>query len=793
MIAAAASWLWFARAPRPVERAVSDGGASQHVRSRNGRAAVTTRASSGIAGCVHDGERAVANARVCASCVACEATRAPAAPCTRSLADGRYAFADLPAGGYFVAASAEGFAPASARDGAPVYLAAGQSLSDVDVALSRGGARVRGSVVDATGGPIAHARVRALRLTPPRLSLDLESDAQGHFELWVEPGFIELSATAEGYARASQRTTAPTEVELRLVPGASVAGVVVRAGSGEPIAGVDVRAAPPENPQLAMAEGAISDAEGRFVVDGLEPGAYLLRARAEGLLGAPLQVLELGVAEQRSGIVVEMTPAAEVSGRVSIADDRGPCRQGVVALGPPSPVQPAPSARELARAGVTPEALAHALGPEQVADIEADGSVHFAAVPPALYFVNVQCASHVLSDGPRLLRVGDRALDALEWKVSAGAQLGVQVLDERGRPLPEVDVVLEHPSSASHVISSHESDAQGRVELDGLAPGTYRAYAGGQEASAVTIELRADRKREATLRLAGSASITVELADERGQPLDGLSVHAAEESDASASPARARRRHMALPLGAGRYRLGPLSAGHYAIGADDGINPPLAASAPPTMVPLAAGEQVRTRIVLARGGAIRGIVVDEHQAAVADVWVSVKPQLDPSSGSTLHSTVLAERRPLRVLSDGDGRFTISNLSPTARFDLRVLEPYGSAAVLRGVTPGADVVVVLPQPGSISGVALDEAGQPVRALRVSAVSRDAQSRQTRTFFDPQGRFSLPRVAPGAVELALASADGRSAQLSLELAAGQRLDGVSAKLESIPEPQASEPQP
>lgn len=110
--------------------------------------------------------------------------------------------AGLPAGGYFIAASAPGHAPASAQGGEPIYLAASADRTGVNIALARGGARVRGSVVDATGGPIARARVRALRLTPPRLSLDLESDAQGRFEVWVEPGYIELSAEAEGYARA---------------------------------------------------------------------------------------------------------------------------------------------------------------------------------------------------------------------------------------------------------------------------------------------------------------------------------------------------------------------------------------------------------------------------------------------------------------------------------------------------------------------------------------------------------------------------------------------------------------
>jgi hypothetical protein len=41
-----------------------------------------------------------------------------------------------------------------------------------------------------------------LRLTPPHLSLDVQSDVQGRFEFWVEPGFIDLRAEAEELAAA---------------------------------------------------------------------------------------------------------------------------------------------------------------------------------------------------------------------------------------------------------------------------------------------------------------------------------------------------------------------------------------------------------------------------------------------------------------------------------------------------------------------------------------------------------------------------------------------------------------
>ena len=117
---------------------------------------------------------------MCGACVSCEASTAGAAPCIESDGDGNYFLAGLAQRAYYVHASAEGYLPGTANGGEPVVVAAG-TVEHVDVELPAGGALLTGTVLDATGGPIAGAHVRAVRALPPILAIDTSADADGRF------------------------------------------------------------------------------------------------------------------------------------------------------------------------------------------------------------------------------------------------------------------------------------------------------------------------------------------------------------------------------------------------------------------------------------------------------------------------------------------------------------------------------------------------------------------------------------------------------------------------------------
>jgi hypothetical protein len=652
--------------------------------------------SSGIRGRVSSAGAAVAGARVCGACVSCEASAAGAAPCAESDGDGNYVLAGLAERGYYVHASAEGYLPSTANGGEPIVVAAG-TVERIDVELSAGGALLTGTVLDATGGPIAGAHVRAVRALPPILAIDATADADGRFRFPLRAGFIEIVATAEDYARGSVEATAPGAVELRLVPGASIEGTVVSRGNGEPVQGIEVKALSPRTPQRALAEGDVSGADGRFRIRGLSPDSYTLEAVGDGMHGAQERPVQLDLADHRDGIVIEVSPAPQLTGRVLIDGDRRPCREGTLAIGDPSPDQPMPSPEEIAAVthGVQIE---RATGPGQTANIEADGTVHFPAVPPGHYFVQVLCRGHRLHAGPRLVRVADEALAGLEWTVSPAAKVLVRVVDERGTPIERADFYVELPSRGPRIIEAYQTDGAGLATVEGLLPGAHKLHSphGYAEVAPVAFEIdEGTAELELTLTLPGSGFVLATIATETGEALDGLQVMArAVDARATASGAKPKQ-VPAVPMGTGRYRMGPLKRGAYEVIATDGVHAPGSDAPVGAEVRVSDASMTETRITLRRGGAIKGQVVDEAREPVADVWVSVASE-DPRS--------LAPGRSKRVLSDSEGRFLIAGLSPDAVFRVVASEPQGRGAVQRGVRPGDPLVIELRAPATLSGVA-----------------------------------------------------------------------------------------
>ncbi len=169
----------------------------------------------------------------------------------------------------------------------------------VELQLGASGGRVRGRVLDADGAPLEHARV----LCGPRgmWNLDLKSGIRGYsavpatvetrsdgsFELIddFEPGVQPIFATArgcpvwEGQVKVEDGKTAV--VEIRLERPACIEGRLL-GFDGAPVAGARVRASKEEKGgwfwDAFPPSKSVSDAQGRFTLDWIRPGACEINA-----------------------------------------------------------------------------------------------------------------------------------------------------------------------------------------------------------------------------------------------------------------------------------------------------------------------------------------------------------------------------------------------------------------------------------------------------------------------------------------------------------------------------------
>lgn len=146
-----------------------------------------------------------------------------------------------------------------------------------------------GAVVRLTaGGAFADEALRAL---PGGAALVAHTDADGYYELPHAPtrGVAEVSARAPGFARVTRRDVElragePVVVDFALPSGATLVGAV-RASDGTPLPGAQLTAWP-AGPDATPLRG-VSDAQGAFTVDGLQPGSRVrVEATAEGFAPA---------------------------------------------------------------------------------------------------------------------------------------------------------------------------------------------------------------------------------------------------------------------------------------------------------------------------------------------------------------------------------------------------------------------------------------------------------------------------------------------------------------------------
>ena len=240
---------------------------------------------------------------------------------TTTDAEGRFALEYVPPGAYRLQASKAGYAMPTLDVPPPtVDVSAGQTASNVSIALVRGGA-IAGRVLDASGEPQAEVQVMAVRRLqngppmPVPIGRNAQTDDLGVYRLYgLPPGqyYVQVSPrpefglfnvtsprssvtiptyypaartvdTAQAIAVTAGETTQNVDIHVIETVAYQISGTVVDE-SGAPVAGAAVSVEPDRNPANGMPmmfsppSNVRTNADGTFAVPNLAPGTYHVSA-----------------------------------------------------------------------------------------------------------------------------------------------------------------------------------------------------------------------------------------------------------------------------------------------------------------------------------------------------------------------------------------------------------------------------------------------------------------------------------------------------------------------------------
>jgi RNA polymerase sigma factor (sigma-70 family) len=563
-----------------------------------------------------------------------------------SAADGTFDLGERNADRYVVTASTED------RIAAPVTIdLRAPALAELDLVLT-GCSHVRGTVVDGSGAPIAHARVARDRASTPFA----ETDVNGSYDLCTHFGGTVLRFSASGYQQVlSMVDAAPVSTRnIVLVPEGTVEGRVLMADD-TPVEGAWVVSEPGFGGPTSNAPiSAFTAADGSFRLVGVSPGRNLLTASASARRTPRPQELVVGAGQAITGIVLRLDATATL---------RGVVESGGV---------PVPGVGVGIRRGNRDE-----LGVAAVT--QPDGSFVIDRAPRgdlAVYVVD-----HVVVS-PRSVRVGEgqtavtievRPMSTIRGRVLrsgtavAGAQVGC----------PNAPVFTDH---------------DGAYRCTGVGEGPIDVYAnlpsGEWGRGSVTIVNGTSAQLDIPISFNGV--ICGRTVDEQGAAVAGLVIEVVERTtgdygkDSSAAD--------------GSFCARLLSGGTYNVTVRTAVGGVIAPLVPVPPVSLGPTETAHVTIsVPAPRLAISGTVRDPDGAPVVDAIVRTAPA---SLVGTPDFAALTGGR--LWVTDENGRFTLSGLA-AGDYLVSVTGRDGSAVRKSGVAAGtSDLVITLAGAGALDG-------------------------------------------------------------------------------------------
>ena len=459
--------------------------------------------------------------------------------------DGRYEIRGLPLEkSYRVSAQKEGFGPATS---AAIKLTRAAPDANVDLELPVG-LKISGQVLDEDGSPVERVRVHVAFDMRKVMNGELtagrgdRSEEDGSFELKdLGPGTYELVANRDKvnpvmvFGSGEQRES----VKVELVD-ADVTGVVIRVknetasdvGTEGTIAGIvtDDTGAPVKRARVSSGamfggKSGKTDAEGRFLIEGLEGVEVNLSTTAKGHATGTTENVAVGSTEVR--IVLERM--ALIVGKVVSAAGEPVVTGGKIRT-------EAAGSKENAL-----ERIARGqLQPDGGTDVGPNGTFSVQAPPGD----DVEVIADLLGYAPSRAKVahlepGERRED-VEITVRVGSLLRGHVVDENGRGIAGANVRLSSteeddskyleklmPQMFGNARNTASTNDQGAYSLANLAPGTYKLAAEHKSfapSEPVTVEIGDDNEVEANAIQLDAGNTISGIVVEKDKPVQRMMV-----------------------------------------------------------------------------------------------------------------------------------------------------------------------------------------------------------------------------------------------------------------------------
>lgn len=325
----------------------------------------------------------------------------------------------------------------------------GPRADGVDFVLRAGGA-IAGLVVTAEGAPADTAVVLHDR-RGRRLRSERARGGRFRFAGLRGGSYLVRAGPLDG-AVGVERVGVPARGEIALVLVLEAGGVLagrVEDPQGAPLAGVRVRAA---RRGLAFGVERRTDAAGRFRLEGLPDGSYVVRAIPEGMLSEPPPlVLEVIGGHGPPDVVLRLEPGAVLVGRV-VAADGGPAGGAMVS--------------------VYDAEHRHA----NTVTAAPDGSFRVDRLPAGILHVFARLGTELARE-----RFGVRAGEELAVAIHTHrmGEIEGRVLGADGQPLARA--LVDCRSTDGIVVRRVRSDGKGRYRVQHLYPGTYRLVVSQQQ------------------------------------------------------------------------------------------------------------------------------------------------------------------------------------------------------------------------------------------------------------------------------------------------------------------------